>query len=154
MIEFRTHLQKRVMDIAKDILTTEVKTYDDHLHDLDDLAHFPFLVVNVRTAEKSGDSEIGTGGVQLWNWTVHIYYLDINADYKTADERRNNILSRLELEFEKNKKLNHLDVSVEGIGREYVWNTSISAVLFDYSGQEEYHSFVSELYLNVETAKG
>lgn len=150
MIDFRTHLQNRCIQIATTSVATDVKTFDNHLHDVE-LTQMPFMVVNVRTAEKSGESEIGVN-YDLYMWTVHFYYLDIAEVYNTGDQRRNTVMSKLEKSLEEDRRLGGLDVTVNG-KREYVFDSSISAALFDSSGQEEYYSFVSELYLNVYTAK-
>lgn len=160
MIDFRTHLQNKILDLSKEIVgvgtdaTNYVRTFDDHLHDfnLDFTPNpWPFIVVNVRTAERSGDSEIGLA-YDLYMWTVHIYYIDLVQTYSQGDQRRNFILSKLVKYLEENRRLENFEVMVNG-KREYVYDSTISAVLFDSSGQEEEYSFVSELYLQVYTAK-
>lgn len=156
MIEFSTELETRVKDIlvANTGVGTDpdnyVKTWDDHLHD-ETVDNMPYVVITTRTAEKAGESEIGSK-YDLYTYTVHIYYLDIQTVYATGKLKRSNILSRMKKSLESNRRLNNLQsIDPDGV-REYVYDANISAVLFDSSGQEEYYSFVSELYLNVYTA--
>lgn len=158
MLEFSEKLETHV----KSLLTTWVgpgsdtiyfvKYFDDHLHDVEE-TQLPFVVVTLRTAEASGRSEQEIGvPYDLGEYTIHIYYLDTTADYAAGKKRRSFIMSKIEKLLEENRRLQNFEVAVDN-SREYVWDSRISSVLFDYSGQEEYHSFVSELYLSVDTAK-
>lgn len=163
MITFRTVLEDKLLAIAQAQVgvgtdsTDFVRTFDNHIHDFNlDYAPnpWPFVVVNVRTAEHAGGaqgSEIGTP-YDLYEWTVHIYYIDIVKDYNTGDMRRDKILGKLVKALEENRRLDNLESVYSGT-REYVYDSTISAVVFDSSGQEEEYSFQSELYLTVYTAK-
>lgn len=157
MIDFRTKLEDKISTLVttwvgpSSGITAPVVTFDDHLHDVE-LNQFPYVVINVRTAEKAEAGEIGNT-YDLFMWTIHIYYLDLVATYSTGKTRRDHILSIIEKNLEKNRYLDHLQSTDPDGAREYVYDSSISAILFDSSGQEEYYSFVSELYLNVYTAR-
>lgn len=157
MLNFRTHLQDNITTIVRAAVgsgtdpTDYVRTFDSYLHDIDIIDN-PFVVINVRTAEKASQSEIGNT-YDLYMWTVHIYYIDITDTYASGDNRRNLILSKIEKTLEENRRLGNLEVIDTSGHREYVYDSSISAILFDQSGQEEYYTWVSELYLNVYTAK-
>lgn len=157
MIEFATKLEERLNSILVPIVgvgsdpTFYVKTWDDHLHD-EAVENMPFIVITTRTAEKSGESEIGSK-YDLTMYTVHIYYLDIDASHSVGKKRRSNILSRVRKVLMEDRRLGNLLVTeLATQTTEYVYDTTISAVLFDESGQEEYYTFISELYLNVYTA--
>lgn len=156
MIGFRTNLQDRIESILNTAVgpgsdpTHTVISFDSYLHDVS-LEDTPFVVVNVRTAEKAGESEIGAK-YDLYMWTVHIYYIDMHSVYEEGETKRNNILSRIEKVLEEKRRLDNLTSTVGG-ATEYVYDSSISAILFDSSGHDQYYSFISELYLNVYTAK-
>lgn len=155
MIDFSLELEQRVSDLifaavgpAAD--APNVITFDDHLHDVD-RSQLPFIVVTTRSAEEGAVQEIGS------NWgpktyTVHVYYLDIADTYAEGKLRRANILSRVRKALEPQFNLGNME-SVDDDGtREYVFDSGITTILFDSSGQDQYYSFVSELYLEVQTA--
>lgn len=156
MIDFAEQLEDRVRAIVTTAVGNVadapdyVKTFSDHLYDVE-IQNLPFVVVTTRSNELE-DQEVGT---QFDNrlWTVHIYYLDITTTYEEGKNRRSKLLSKIERALNTDRRLGNLEV-VDGLGyREYVFDSKISSVLFDASGQEEYYSFVSELYLNVYTAR-
>lgn len=159
MIDFRKVLQDKCMELAQTAVgpgsdpVNYVKTFDKRLHDIE-VDETPFLVVNVRTAEKAAPGEIGNGGYDLFMWTVHFYYLAVEVeDWQEGSDRRDIIFGKLEKALEENKNLNNLQSTSTDGKREYVYDSSITAGLFDDSGEEEYYSFVSELYFNVYTAR-
>src|SRR5688572_15417739 len=100
MIEFRNTLQNKLLDMMKTVVGpgTEsvdfVRTFDNHLHDFNlefTPNPWPFLVVNVRTSERASQSEIGNP-YDLYEWTTHIYYIDITADYNAGEKRRDKLV--------------------------------------------------------------
>lgn len=151
---FETELEKKVQDLAKTYIGSDIGVFDDHLRALDlDLGEkFPFLVTTVRTSENQDQSEIGND-YDLWTWTVHIYYVDSQEDYATAKARRSKVMGTLKKNFEKNHNLNAFRVTGTDGHSEYIYDSKVEAVLFDYSGMEEYHTFVSEMYITFYTAK-
>lgn len=156
MIEFRTALQNQMLTLiqgwvgASSGFTPPVITFDNHLHDVP-IEALPFVVVNVRTTDLE-DEEIAP--YDTYRWLVHVYYLDIKPDYNTGDIARNKILGEIVKRLEENKRIGNLEqVDVPTGKREYVWDSKITSALFDSSGQEEYYTFVSELYLDVYTSK-
>lgn len=161
MIEFREKLQKDLQDKLitwtgeNSGLTDYVKTFDDHLHGFDTEETpdpFPFIVVNVRSAESKQEGEIGVT-YDLWSWLVHIYYIDSRDDYREGDNARNTIMGTIVKKLEEDRRLGGFFTKDTDGHKEYVFDSKIDAVLFDVSGSEEYFTFVSELYLNVFTAK-
>lgn len=162
MIEFSERLEERIREVVDAVAGSStpapyIKSYGDHAADVP-YDQMPHMMVIVRTDEKESSGEIGNEGYDLWRWTVHLYYLDIETSddpnaYKTAKQRRSNIMSRVTKGLERNKRLNNLEVIDSDGAREYVYDSEISAVLFDSSGQPGDYSFVTELYLNVFTAK-
>lgn len=155
MIEFRQELQNKLLELCetwtdKDADSTNyVATYDNHLHDVP-MEETPFLVVNVRRQTKETEGEIGEKhGLSIWE--VHIYYISLEEDYNVGDKKRDNILSRIEKELEEDRRLGNFTVTGQSV-TEKVYDNSITDILFDSSGQEQYYSFVSEMYLNVYTS--
>lgn len=144
----RKALQTEILSIAQTALSTTIKTYDKKLVD-QPLENYPYLVVNVRSKDQH-PGEIGTLK-ELWAWEVQIYYLDIVDDYDTGEERRDDIVDKLETALELNYRLNSLTVTLNTAGNtERVYDSNFSSILFDSSGQEEYYTFVSELHLTVD----
>lgn len=150
MIQFRKELKARLLQLIPTWVGSDVRTFDDYLHDVE-RNQLPYITVHVRTAEKAAASEIGTD-YDLRMWTIHIYYLDIHKEHELGDELRDKVLGTITKKLEENRRLDNLEVIDPDSHREYVYDSSISAVLFDESGQEEEYTFVSELYLNVYTA--
>ena len=160
MIEFRTALEDRLMSIITTTVGTGtdpthfVRTVDNHIHDFNltfTPNPWPFMVVAIRSVEQSGQSEVGVP-YDLYMWTVHLYYISLDANFNTGDEKRNFILGKLVKKLEEDRFLGGLS-STSGGKRERVYDSTISAVLFDFAGQEEEYSFQSELYLNVYTQR-
>lgn len=160
MIDFseklEEYLQQKVIDWvgSGSTLTNPVVTVDDHLHGFNEVDPdpFPFVVVSVRQAESQAESEIGVS-YDLWSWTVHFYYIDSRSDYITGKSMRKTVIGTLIKQLEKDRRIGGFDSVDDDGAREYVYDSKIDAVLFDVSGQEEYYTFVSELYLNLYTAK-
>lgn len=151
MIEFRSELRDKLIELLTSWVGSDVVTFDNYLHDVEH-DQVPYVVVNVRTAERAAAAEIGND-YDLKMWTVHIYYLDIAEVHSEGEDKRNRVLGTIDKKLEENRRLNNLEVTTVDGHREYVYDSSISAVLFDESGQDEYYSFISELYLNVYTAR-
>lgn len=115
--------------------------------------HFPALIVNVRTSDQAAPGEMGTLH-NVWKWMVHIYYLDVSDDYTAGEEKRDEIVERVQVALEQNPRLNNIRTNPDGAGiTEYVYDSDFQSVLFDSSGQDGYYTFVAELYLNVDTAR-
>lgn len=155
MIEFRQALQNKLLDLTKDwvgptaLVTERVISFDSYLHDVE-IDDTPFIVVNVRRTSKQAEGEIGNA-YDLFLWETHIYYIDMDKDYATGEAKRDKILGKIEAQLEENRRLDNL-ANIDGTGRrEYVYDHQITDVLFDYSGQDEYHSFTAELYIEVFT---
>lgn len=149
---FRRGLQQKILTLLQDTLTTRIRTYDVKLIDMP-VEDFPYLVVNVRQKEQDNPGEIGTLK-ELWQWTVHIYYLDISETYVDAEERRDKVVDDIETVLEQNFNLGTFSVTITPQGNtERVYDSNFSSVLFDSSGQEDYYTFVSELYLTVDTQR-
>lgn len=129
--------------------TNAVVTFTDRLQDFD-LTQFPALVIFVRQGERVGEDINAPQGMR--DYTVHMYYLDLVKDWALGKAKRSNIMSRIEKTVNKDTRFNAFQ-SVDPDGtREYVWNSEITSFNFDSSGQEEYYSFVGEMYLTVHTA--
>jgi hypothetical protein len=154
---FRKELQERVLSILSAAVgpsssaVYKVKTFEKKLIDYP-LDQMPMCVVTVRSKNK-GETEIGTYQ-ELWNWEVHIYLLGIAEDYDTGELQRDEIVSKIDATLTLNPRLSNLAVTInEGANRESVFDSNFSAVLFDSSGQDGYYTFVSELYLQVDTQR-
>lgn len=147
---FRSLLQATCMGIAQTTVSDTVKTFDKYLHDIA-LDQFPYIATTVRQAERHGPGEIGTTN-QMYDWTVHLYYLDTTTTYDVGEARRDDVVNRLVSAFEKSPRLNNL-ADVSSPVHFTVYNSYWEAILFDSSGQDGYYTFVSELYLTVETAR-
>lgn len=158
MIDFHKELKKHLVDsflpslVGVDTdLTEPAKSFSDHLY-AQDLDSLPFVVVNIRSSSADQtEGEIGNP-YDLTTYETHIYYLDMCDDYVEGDDRRDTILGRLEKKLKLNRKLGNFEVT-DADSREYVYDSQISSITFDYSGQEGDYSFVSELYLTVYTAQ-
>lgn len=127
------------------------KTIDDHLHDVA-ITNTPYLAIVVKDFEQSSAGEIGVDH-DLYEYNVHLYYIAMNTVYNTGKVARSTILSRLVKNLEMNKRLNNFQVVDTQGGREYVFDLNVTAGNFDYIGQDQYHSFTSELYITVYTAR-
>lgn len=161
MIEFSDQLEERLTDLCKTAVgegtdaTNFVKTFDNYLHDIE-ISDYPYIALSVRTGnENPGLGELTTQR-DIWTWYVHIYYMDVQEESTYADgkKKRSNIMSRVEKQIIQDRRLGNLEVTDDESGyREYVWDTHITNVLFDYTGQEDYHVFVSEMYVEVHSGK-
>lgn len=164
LVEFSTELEEHITNVVKETVgegtdpDNWVRSFDDHLHDFD-LAYtpnpWPFVVVAVRDMELSGRSEpeIGTDhAYNLHTWTAHIYYIDVVQDYATGKRKRDNIMGRISRIFERDPRIMNFEVSDE-LGREYVWDSRITNLVRDQSGQETEYAFVCEMYVSIDTAK-
>lgn len=165
MIGFKQALETRLLDVCKAALgsssglTPYVKTFDDHLRDLP-LADFPFVVAFALTKEKES-GEIAK--YNNWIWHCQIYYLDTTQGAETWDDgkdRRDKIMGALEKALEGNHYLTDAADTLPPLREtdsdgsvEYTMQAEITSITFDQSGQEGYYTFVSELYLDVHTAK-
>ena len=129
-----------------------IKTSDVHLKDrpIEDMPH---VVAFVRQKDMQG-KEMGSIR-ELWQWQIHIYYLDIVEDYTTGEERRDKISDLIEVALSDNFTLNHALAELDPGGKavERVYNSDFSSVLFDSSGQQDYFTFVTEFYLTVFTQR-
>lgn len=155
---FRKALQDKVLSICQLAVgdpsaTNYVRTFDKYLHDLP-TQNFPYVVANVRQAQRTGSGEMGTYN-DMYEWAVHIYYLDIETtegNYSVAEARRDEIVQKIVTAFEGNPRLDNL-TDIATPMRYVVYDSNWESVLFDSSGQEGYYTFVSELYLSVDTAR-
>lgn len=128
-----------------------VKVVDDHLHDVE-IENTPYIAVVVRDFEQNHPGEIGVDH-DLYIYNIHIYYIAMSSSYDIGKVARSTILSKLVKNLEMNKRLNNFQVTDTGGGREYVFDLNVTSGLLDYIGQDEYHSFTSELYMTVYTAR-
>lgn len=158
MIKFRTVLQDKLKDELLPAwvgptagLEASAKTFDKRLYTVD-YALLPFVVVNVRRGIKHEDEEEIGNPHGLYEYEVHIYYVDHDTDYDLGDARRDLLVGQLEKMIERNVRLGNCE-AIDTDSREYVFDTDISSVTFDSSGQEEDYTFVTELYLRVFTAR-
>lgn len=149
---FRKALQDQVISICTAAVGTGtdatdfVNTFDSFLHDLPQ-EDFPYIVVNCRQADQVSPGEMGTSS-ELFQWNIHIYYLDIDLEYHAGEVKRDNIIDRLITAFELNPRLSGLSKN-----NRTVYDSNFTSILFDSSGQDGYYSFISELYLSVDTSK-
>lgn len=129
-----------------------IKTTDVHLKDrpIEDMPH---VVVFCRQKQLEG-KEMGSIR-ELWQWQLHIYYLDIVEDYTVGEERRDKISDLIEVALSDNFTLSNAlsELDPEGKATERVYNSDFSSVLFDSSGQQDYFTFVTEFYLTVFTQR-
>ena len=138
--------------------TNYVVTFDDHLHgfDVEDPTEpFPFVVATMRSTTTQNQGEIGEAH-DLRTWEMHIYYIDITDDYKAGKAKRSNIMSTIQMYIETNMTFGGFRVTStleDHNATEYVYDTTVSTIMYDYSGQEDYHTFTSEMYLTIYTAK-
>jgi hypothetical protein len=132
-------------------LSSFAKTFDSHLYN-QEISQLPFIVVNVRSAERqNSEDEIGDPH-GLFIYEVHIYYLDMDESWDFGDTRRNYIVGNIEKRQERDVRFGGFQ-SVDEDCREYVYDSEMTSVTFDSSGQEGDYSFVTELYLRVFTAR-
>lgn len=164
LVEFGTELEDHIRGLLEDEVGTGsdpddfVRTFDDHLRDVD-IAFtpnpWPFVVVTTRGMELSGRSEpeIGTTHAHnLHQWEVHIYYIDVAQNYAAGKAKRTKLAGKITSLIERNPTLSNFESS-DSTGREYVWDTTVSNVVLDASGEEETYTFVTEIYLTIDTAK-
>lgn len=160
-MSFRRTLEDYALNKCRTTCGTDVVTYDRKLQDLEP-QYLPLLVATVRTEEEDGAGELGTKH-DLFAWTIHIYYFDIeigvdapgeNLVFDRGDERRNGIMQKLKGAFMSDFNFGALSVNDTDAGyRESVYDVLKPTTIFDASGQEGYYSFVSEMYLTVRTQK-
>lgn len=160
-LSFRKDLEDHILEKVTEWVgvgthpTKYVKTFDNHLHDFDldvNPEPWPFMVVSVRSTTFQETTAVGTTN-EVRAWSVHIYYIAIENNYNEGALKRDEIMSRLHEELQHNRDFGRFSSNEEAGHNEYVWNSEVTDVLFDSSGQEEYYSFVSELYLTVYTEK-
>lgn len=128
-----------------------VKMLDDHLHDVE-IANTPYLAVIVRSFEQESAGEIGVDH-DLYTYDIHMYYLAMTSNYNIGKTARSTIMSKLVKRLEMDKRLANFQVTDTQGGREYVYDLNVTAGNFDYTGQDQYHSFTCELYITIYTAR-
>lgn len=131
--------------------TKVVKTVDDHLHDVA-IEATPYLAIVVHDWEQQQAGEIGVDH-DLYTYNVHIYYIAMTTDYKVGKVARSTIMSKIEKKLEMDKRLANFQVTDTESDRQYVYDLDVTAGNFDYTGQDQYHSFTCELYITIYTAK-
>lgn len=155
IIDVATALEQKITEILTRTVgvgtdpTNFVKLFDDHLHDVE-ITLMPFVVVTARSAEQGVERSIGQHFMPR-DYIVHIYYLDLSETFPEGKARRNLIVEKMASELEQNYRLDNFSLTDPAGNTEHVWDTDLTNILLDYSGQDEYYSFVSELYLTVHT---
>lgn len=164
MIQFRTKLEATLRDKLEEWVgvgsdaSDYVHTFDDYLHPFDlDITPdpFPFLVYTVRGWNESGrsDGEIGNPH-DLREWDAHIYYVDTRLDREEGKTKRNKIMGIIEKELELSRPNFFGFEAIDGNGkREYIWDVRLTNGVFDTAQEDEYHTFVNELYITFDTAR-
>lgn len=156
LLDVATELEARITDILTRAAgpgtdpDDYIVYFDDHLHDVE-IESMPYAVVTVRSADIANNETAFSQPVSPRTWTVHIYLLQITETFAEGKRKRNAILERVYGELEQNWNLDNFEVVGAHGQREYVFMTEVTNLLLDYSGQDEYYSFVSELYLTVHT---
>lgn len=131
--------------------TFKVKTFETKLRDFDP-AELPMVVTFVRQKDMQL-KEIGQLQ-ELWQWQLQFYFIDLDADWTTGEERRDYITDQIESALSKSFTLNNAVQTINVAGNvERVYDSNFTSVLFDSSGQDGYYTFVSELYLSVDTQR-
>ena len=161
---FQPALEQRVIDILKPVIgegtdaTDYIKSWHHYLTDLNFdprnySSVFPFVVVSTRSLDQIGAGEIGTR-FEINAWTVNLYYIDVVKDYEEGRQRRARLTHQIQKTLELEPRLQNLavvapndDIAVK------VYDSNFSSIQFDSSGQEGYYTFVSEMYLTVNTSK-
>lgn len=161
-IDFKNALEARLLELAVAAvgstsgLNPYVQTFDDHLDDIP-ITSMPFVVAFATTDELEA-AEVAPYGSH--KWSAMMYYLDTTQPgetWATGKARRDLIVGTLHDIFEANKFLADSTgplsvISSSGV-KEYVWLSQVDRVTFDGSGQEQYYTFVSEMYFSIHTAK-
>lgn len=156
LMDTATQLEQRITDIITRVagVGTDpdyyIKTFDFHLRDFE-VTDAPFCVVTVRSAVQSAWPSALGQDIGPRDWTVHIYLLDVIGTFEEGKSRRNAIIDRIWGEVSKNWNLDAFEIVSSHGKREYVVLSEPTNLLLDYSGQDEYYSFVSELYMTVHT---
>lgn len=158
-LSMRQALQVACLDIINDAVGPpatgvpyKIKTTATHLADrpIEDMPH---VVCFVRQKDL-GSKEMGTIR-ELWSWQIQIYYLDIVEDYSVGELRRDKITDLMEVALSDNFRLNNALALIDLQNKsERVYDSDFSSVIYDSSGQDGYYTFVSELYLRVDTQRG
>ena len=161
---FMNALEERVVDLLKPVVgegsdpVDYIKSWEYYLTDLNFdprnyTQHFPFVVVSSRGLEQMNPGEMGTR-MEINNWNVHIYYIDVVKEYEEGRQRRAKLVHLIQKTLELEPRLGELAVTAPNDSiTTKVYDSNFSSIQFDSSGQEGYYSFVSELYLNVGTSK-
>lgn len=154
----RKGLQEKITDMMKTAVgpassaTDKIVTFDNRLRDVP-ITSLPFLAIIVREKDQDGAGEIGTMH-ELWKWRIHMYYLDIVDDYDAGEDRRDKIVDDIETVIEQSPRLENLSVTLNPQGNtESVWDSNFTNVIFDMSGQDDFYTFVCELYFDVDTQR-
>jgi hypothetical protein len=163
---FQPALEERVVDILKSAVgvgweatpTDWVKTWDYFLHDLDFNPRqfnkvFPYVVVTANAEQQIAPGEMGTR-LEINTWTVAIYYIDIVTNFEEGRQRRAKLVHQIQKALELEPRLRNLAVTApnDTIVTK-VYDSNFSSLNFDTSGQEGYYTFISEMYLSVDTSK-
>ena len=135
-----------------------VKTWDVFLKDLNFdpgryKQYFPYVVVTARQEDQIAPGEMGIR-LELNNWQVHIYYIDVVKDYETGRQRRAKLVHNMQKALELAPNLNALTVTAPNDDvTSKVYDSNFTSIQFDSSGQEGYYTFVSEMYLTVNVSQ-
>lgn len=152
---FRKVLQDGVTDMCNTAVASQISTVGKYIPEGNlDLSDFPCLVVSVRQKGEAGPMEYGTLH-ELWDWTIHIYYLNITEEWDAGEELRDQTMHDLETYFESNPKLMNISgtMAATPVVTEYVFDSKIDTILYDQGGQDQYFTFSGQLYLTAHTAK-
>ena len=161
---FQPALEERVTDILKPAVgqgtdaVDYIKTWDHYLKDLNFdprnyKQFFPYMVVTARSEEQVGPGEMGTR-LEINNWVMNLYYIDVVQEYEEGRQRRAKLVHQIQKTLELEPRLQNLAVMAPNDNIiTKVYDSNFASIQFDSSGQEGYYTFVSEMYLNVNTSK-
>lgn len=157
-MEFRQALRDQVLLkmnewIGPTASPAYLKYTDNHLHDVDSATQMPYGIAYVRQVDMKTRAEIGTG-YSLDSWLIQIYILDFDTVWVTGDNRMSDMVGRLRKRLQQNPKLGNFSLTDTEGQREYIYDSEVTSVTFDTSGQDGEYTFVSELFLTVQTEKG
>ena len=161
---FVNALEESVINLLKPVIgegtdpTDFIKSWEYYLKDLnfdrqDYKRTFPFVVVTAHSAEQMSPGEMGTR-LEINNWAVHIYYIDVVMDYEDGRQRRAKLVHQIQKTLELNPRLGNLSITAPNDNIAVsVYDSNFTSIQFDSSGQEGYYVLVSEMYLSVATSK-
>ena len=161
---FQPALEEKVTDILKAAVgpgtdaVDYVKTWGFFLQDLNfdpgqyDQS-FPYVVTLATNEQQIAPGEMGVR-LEVNSWTVSIFYIDVVKDFETGRQRRAKLVHKIQKALELEPRLQNLAITAPSDNVvTKVYDSNFASINFDTSGQEGYYTFVSEMYLTVDTSK-